>query len=752
MAGVVSGQDFNDKTISEVQIRFRGPKTVDEARLRNFMSVRAGDKFNNEVLDADIKKLYESGLVDDVRFLAEPAGERLKLVCEVVTRPSVPGIGFVGNTLYSDAKLARVTKLKAGKPISDADILEARRNIEDHYRGYGYPEVRVGHEMQATAREGWSDLIFIVEEGVRSEVRKIRFEGNNAFADVELRREMETKQKGLFSFITKSGRIDPIELERDKDRVLAFYRNEGHMRAAITETRKVAVKDGRVDLVFTIYEGPVYKVGSISFGKMTVFTSEELSPGLSMIAGDRYSAKKLADDRRMIRSYYGSRGYADATIQADSKSSDDAAVVHLVYRVTEGRPYRVGRVNIQGNVKTKDKVIRREVPMKPGDSFNSVDLDATRKRLENLGYFGSVQVNGTPSSQTGYRDLNILVQEKRTGSVSVGAGFSSIDSIVGYINLEQTNFDIRNPWNFTGGGQRFSMQLKLGSERKDFKVSLIEPWFMGRRLSLGGDLYFRELLYLSDQYDQMDVGASVFLRSKLGRKGYIKGSYTLEEIDIDASDADDPDGKFAEEDGTYTRSALDFEYTYDGRDSNTTPREGGRFKFGTTLSGGVLGGDVDTYKISTSGSYHWQLPWDMIMNVNGSANVVDGLSGDDDVPIFERLFLGGSRDLRGFDFRDIGGERENGDVLGGQSSVFASLELTVPLVENVRGAAFYDVGSVADDSWDFSFDKLYSDAGLGLRLNLPIGPLALDYAVPIQSDDDDADNGGKFNFYLNYQF
>jgi outer membrane protein insertion porin family len=196
--------------------------------------------------------------------------------------------------------------------------------------------------------------------------------------------------------------------------------------------------------------------------------------------------------------------------------------VNITYRITEGSRFKVGRVNIAGNTKTQDKVIRREIPLKPGDMFNSVELETTKARLTNLQYFSDVQTTGAPGG-SGYRDVNVLVEEKATGSVGVGAGFSSIDSIVGFVTLEQTNFDLFNPWNFTGGGQRFGMNLRAGAERSEFSVSLVEPWFMDQQLSLGGELFFKESSYFSDYYDQSNMGAAISLRKPLGAKSSIKG-------------------------------------------------------------------------------------------------------------------------------------------------------------------------------------------------------------------------------------
>ena len=332
--------------------------------------------------------------------------------------------------------------------------------------------------------------------------------------------------------------------------------------------------------------------------------------------------------------------------------------------------------------------------------------------------------------------------------------FSSIDSIVGYVNLEQRNFDIRNPWKFTGGGQRFSAQLKLGSERQDFKVSLTEPWFLGRRLSLGGELYYQNRFFLSPEYDQQNFGGAIFMRKAVGRRSYIRGEYRLENINVDADS--DTSQAFMDEEGDFIRSALGLSYVYDSRDSIVLPRKGHKTEIGLTLG---VGGDVQTYTFEASGSKHWSLPWDLIFNLSGSLATVDSYGGED-VPIFDRLFLGGQRDLRGFTYRDLGRRDSEGadatqEALGGQTSGYITTELTFPIFESVRGATFFDAGFVSEDAFDFAPEDLYADAGIGLRLDIPgVGPLALDYAIPILTpdSDDEADQGGQFNFYINYQY
>jgi len=753
LAGMLHAQDFEGKTISEVVIRYQGAKTVDEGRLRNLMASKSGALYRAESLDNDIKSLYESGLVDDVRFLAEPVNGSVKLIAEVTTRAALGGVGFVGNSVFSDQKLAKESKIKAGGTMSDEQILEARRNIEKYYQDSGYPDASVSHRTQATGQAGTSDLIFVINEGGKNEVRRIRFEGNHVFSDPELRKEMKVKEKGWFSWLTKSGRFESNELDTDLNAILDYCRSKGYLRASSPGIRRETVSGGRVDLIIPINEGDKYTVAGVGFGAMTVFKPDELYPALTLTGNSAYSSKKMRDDITMIRSYYGSRGYADAQVSPDIRDAGPNRV-SITYHVTEGARFRVGRVNIAGNTKTKDKVIRREIPLKPGDMFNSVELETTKARLENLQYFSEVQTTGSPGG-SGYRDVNVLVEEKATGSVGVGAGFSSVDSIVGFVTLEQSNFNLFNPWNFTGGGQRFAMSLRGGTQRSEASVSLVEPWFMDQQLALGGELFYKQSTYFSDYYEQTNLGAAISLKKPLGKKDSVKLEYRVENVDINVDNGVDPRSQLSEQNigGTFLRSALSTNYIYDSRDSGIQARQGHKVDLGLTFAG--LGGDVNTVSFSGQGQKYWNLRWDTILSVNGEMAFVDSTNGDE-IPIFERMFLGGGRTLRGFKFRDVG-PRDVGytnETYGGDSLAYVSVEYTVPIIETVRAAVFYDTGFVNSASWDVNVNNVYSDVGVGIRLKLPISPLplALDYAIPVSSPDKEADKGGQFNFSLSSQF
>ena len=739
--------ELDGKTVTSISIKYRGVATVTKQRILDNMSMKAGQKYSSEKIDSDIRNLVVKGLVDDVDILADTKGNTVRLIVEVEAQTNIVGVGFRNNQKFSSQSLLKEVDLKPGVPLTDALILEGKNKILKKYNAFGYPDVLVSHSIQPTNRPGFSDLIYTVTEGQKSIVREIKFTGNNSIASHTLRNLMETKQKGIFSFITKSGNIDLDKLEDDRELVLEHYRNKGYLKVASSGFTRQQIKDGRVDLVLNINEGQKYNVSQVAFGPMTIFKPEELAPALTTTAGQGYSAEKIRKDVKTIRAYYGSKGYADAAVRPEVKPSGDTTV-NVIYSVTEGSFYKVGKVTIEGNNITRDRVIRREIPLKPGDNFNTVDIETTRKRLQNLNYFSQVVVTPTSSSQEGYRDIAVNVAEKKTGSLQFGLGFSSIDSIVGFINLEQNNFDIRNPGAFTGGGQRFGIELRAGSETQNFKISLVEPWFLGQKLSLGGELYYKGSQFFSDFYEQIDVGGAVFIRKPLGKRSHLRAEYRLEQIEIDI-DSDTPeDSAFQDEDGSFIRSVLSLNYVYDSRDALTTPRKGHKVDAGIYYSG--LGGDLNTYGITARGAKHWNLWWDSVFTLEGSVAVADG---SDDVPIFERQFLGGAQNLRGFEFRDVGPRDEaTGEVIGGNTSAFITAEMTFPVVENVRVAIFADAGFVNEDSFDFGFDNLHTDIGIGLRLNLPFGPIAIDYAIPVSFEDDEADNGGQFNFGLNYEF
>ena len=342
------------------------------------------------------------------------------------------------------------------------------------------------------------------------------------------------------------------------------------------------------------------------------------------------------------------------------------------------------------------------------------------------------------------KDLLIRVVEKPTGTINFGAGFSSIDSLTGFFEVTQTNFDLFDWPSFTGAGKRFRLSVRAGSERKDASVSITEPWFLGQRLAFTADAYYRDLLFLSDEYDQTSYGAAFSLRKSVGEFTYIVGDYRAEQIEIDA--APSASAAFLAEEGEFFKSSVGVSFVRDTRDNLFLPREGNKASLGFEFAG--LGGDVEDTILSASVAQHFTLPGDIILSLNGEVNQ----SSDGD-HVFTRHFLGGANNLRGFEFRDVGPrDPVSGEVLGGNRSWNGTIEVSAPVVEKIRAAAFYDLGEVSDGPAGSLDSGIHSDWGIGLRLFvLGSAPVSLDYAFPLQSDGSN-DDGGRFQFTMGAQF
>ena len=531
-------------------------------------------------------------------------------------------------------------------------------------------------------------------------------------------------------------------------RSASTYQNHGFIDVGIKEVRKDRTPKGPMIITIVILEGPQYHVRKLSVAGYQNTTEAKIRALLKMKEGSVYSPKQLRDDAKAVADAYGSGGYVDLVITPEGTPAGPA-LIDVHYNIEEGTRSFVSRVNIEGNTRTKDKVIRREVLVAPGDVFNTVRVDVTKKRLENLGYFAKVETYPEETDIPGRKDLTILVQEKRTGSLSFGGGFSTVDKLVGFAELTQGNFDMFNWPSFTGGGQKFRLRLQYGTERKDFILAITEPYFLDRRLSLSGQGFYTEANYLSAEYDQRNYGISFELRKPINAYMYGTLGYILQEIDIFNVDPTASDFILSQA-GSTVESKLLGSIVFDSRDNPLLSRRGQRVTFSPVIAGGFLGGDTQIYAFDLEGSQYFHLPWDTILLLNGEISTVSQWGSGNQVPIYERLFLGGSNNLRGFPFREVGPQDQNGEPIGGQSMARTTIEWTFPIIEKARGALFYDMGFVNSSAWSFGFNHTASDIGIGLRLDLPIGPLRLDYGYPIMRDG--YNGGGHFNFNVGYQF
>jgi outer membrane protein insertion porin family len=735
--------------IKAIEIQYVGPQTLSREKILAQMRTKPGQPYSEGLVEQDIKALYRTGQVQNVRIFGQAEGEGVKVMVVLQTRSLVNEIEIEGAERISAKSLRKKINLKINGPLTEDELQKAQESIVEAYQAKGFTDVSVKYRIDTDEAHGTSRVIYTITEGTKGAVSAIHFEGNTKFPEKILRKQMKTKGKTLYSIIDKSGRLDETQLEQDVNAVKEFYQDHGYIDVEIKEVRRDRSK-GKLNIVVVIQEGPIYHVGKILVTGTKVTSPEKVRALLKLKEGSVYSPKQIREDSKKIADAYGSGGYVDLQVIPTGVPAG-AGRIDVHFQIQEGTASFVQRINIVGNTRTKDKVIRREVLIAPGDILNSVRVETTKKRLDNLGYFEKVETYPEDTGVPGRKDLTIQVQEKRTGSLNFGAGFSTIDELVGFVEMSQGNFDLLNWPGFTGAGQKFRFRIQYGNTRKDITLSLTEPYFLDRRLSLGGEIFFREADYLSDVYTQRNWGFSLEARKALARFTSMSLGYILQRIELfDVSPA--ASTAILLEQGETTKSQITAGLQNDTRDNPFLSRTGHRIVFTPYVAGGFLGGSEQIVGFSLEGRQYFHLYKDSILLFSGQVASVDTWGDGKFVRIYDRLFLGGSNDLRGFNYRDVSPRDITGEPLGGQSLASFTVEYTMPIIEKARFAMFFDSGFVNRSSWDFNASDYVSDIGIGLRLDLPIGPLRIDYGIPLQKGPYKDAGSGKFNFNVGYQF
>ena len=743
--------------VRSVVVQYVGPETISRQRVMANLKTKVGDLYSERAAEDDVKTLFATGDVNNVRIFAEPQGDGVKVIILVQGRAVVSEILIEGPVEISPNRLRKELTFKVGDRLSEEQVEKSRQAMVELYQDRNFSGVNVTTRVDTNDRTGDSRVVFQVDEGFKQVVKRIDFVGNDSMLAKDLRKAMKTKTKNLLSFLNKSGRLVPSQLQEDKDAIRLAYQNEGFADAQVTNVEVVPLTGNSVELIFTVREGIQYSVNRLRLDGVNVTSADELMGRLKMVDGSLYTPDGLGADLKALQEFYGSQGYIDSLIVPEISPAGQG-LVNVTYRIDEGAQSYLNLVNVQGNTRTKDKVIRRELAVKPGDVYDTVLVDASRQRLENLNYFSQVQTVPTDTMIPGRKDLNVIVEEKRTGSFNFGAGFSTIDSLVGFAELQQTNFDIFGWPNFVGGGQRLRIRGQYGIERADAEISFTEPYFLGYRLSFGAEAFYRNATFLSPYYDQSNYGGALQLRYPVNDFIAVNAEFKTEGIsiyDVSTSIPQIAGGTFngatlPNQEGSYFRNALSGGINFDNRDNLFLTRKGTYVALNMFLASITGQQDVDDYGISLEGSQHFSLPWDLIFLAKGQLATVDTADGSGDVPIFDRLFLGGANNLRGFQFREVG-PNNGGVYYGGNSLGYGTLEMTFPVITRVRGAFFVDAGYVNQNSWDFNGSDYNADYGFGVRLDLPIGPIRIDYGIPFVSDQYNG-GGGQIQFNIGYQF
>ncbi|CAB4243442.1 Outer membrane protein [Methylacidimicrobium sp. AP8] len=762
-----SGAQAPGPPVKEIEVVYVGPKSVNRSMILSNMHTTVGQPYVPATVEEDVRNLYATGLFTNLRITTEPMEDGVKVLVVVQPKPLIKEIVIKGSGGIKTETIRRQMKAKVGDPLSEFQISADAEKIKEYYQNHGYGDAQVNYKIDVNEEFGRAVVTMLITEGEKRFITSLNFVGNNSFPAKELRKSFKTKKKDLLSFFNKSGLLKEEQFQEDLRKLKEFYQNHGYIDMSIRDIKIEHPTKEQTTITIVIHEGVQYHVGTIQLSGNQIYSNGEILSLLKMTEGSVFSPKGLDDDIKELRDYYGQRGYIDAEIRPERLPNVESGKIDLLFKITEGSQAYVDKIVIQGNTVTKDKVIRRELAVQPGDVYNSVEVDASRKRLENLGYFEKVEINPQDTNVPNRKNMVITLQEKHTGNLSFGLGYSTIESLMGFVELNQGNFDIANPPSFTGAGQKFRVRAQLGIFMETLLMSFTEPWFMDKPIAVGGDLFFNQYTYMQfyQGFNMTNMGFDLRAAKRLSQWVTLSTRYDLTDYTLwGMLPQIEQVPVYAQNHGSRSQSDVSVDLIYDSRDSVTITRHGTMVDLNLLGAGGPLLGQTDIYKAQINISHYESLPFDIIFWSHLNAGMVQAYGTSSFVPLFDSYFLGGPRSLRGFDYALVGPNYLPYDFpIGGQTMAFTNLEFTVPVVDRVRVAAFTDIGFNAGSLIGpiqtpnipgliaGEGINIVADAGIGLRLYLPIGPLRLDYGIPYIYTSW-LNQTGRFYFDVGYSF
>lgn len=776
---VVAAVSADGARVSRVRAQdSRGNEAFGEVLVR--CEVKPGGEYDPAACARDVKTLRDSGEFAEVSVAAEQLEDGSVGVVYTVERKKryQAPLQVEGATYWKPGKIAKLAELKDGYAYDDAAFAAAAARVRDEYRKKHFTDATVDYRTEPLG-EGSVSLTFIVNEGERHKNAPFRFNGNTVFEDSELR--SLAKQYPWWNPIgwLTDEPASPQEFAEACAALAEHYRNAGYLDATVSMAPVEYNADtGLAERAFIISEGAKYTAGSFSVTGLTKYPAEDVLAAVTALKpGDTAGAKAIRDAAHEIEVFCASGPEALAETQVSvrqlpSEAGDD--VIDLEFAVTEGVPVTIRNILVRGNDYTKDKVIRREITLSPGDPMLEDRAEQSNRKLENLRYFQRVRhyleltEAGNAKGPDGReeRDLVFEVAEKNTGNFMVGVGASSVDSIYGMIELSEANFDLFNPWRFRGAGQKGRILVQAGPRVQTYEAAVTEPYFLDRHLELTGEVYRRQRWY--DEYDVIRNGGAATLAypvkftprgEAFGRLGFRLTGEFVQMDDVEKAEyylKDESDQWFKREEHKYSDAwevPLRIFWEHDTRDKFIFATRG----YKTSIYGDLVAGDNEYWRlgfnyrqyITISKKHGHVFAW----GIRGET--VDAFSGS--LPIYDRLFLGGPRSIRGVDYREVGPKVYRNDdkrgshaAWGGQTSWVLNGEYTIPMFKYLRLAAFSDLGCVGEDELDFDTKYLTWTVGLGLRIDIESFPIRLDFGVPVEKPSHTSDE--VFSFSIGYDF
>ncbi len=735
--GMSSGA-YAGTTISEVRVQ--GNERVEPATVMSYMDLQAGDTAEREDLDRALKSLFATGLFADVSL--DLQGNVLNV--NVIENPVINEIAFEGNDRIEDEELLAEIQLRPRQVFTRTKVQSDVSRLYQIYRRNGRFSVNIEPKV-IRLDQNRVNLVFEVQEGDVTNVEAIRFVGNKHFSDSKLRSVVSTSETSWYKFLSTDDRYDPDRLAFDQELLRKFYLAEGYadynLVSAIAE-----LSDDKEDffITFTVDEGDRYKVKSTNIdSNLRNFDPATLKGTVEIAAGDWYDADRVQEAVDKLTDALGDLQYAFVNVQPDIRRSREEKTVDIVFQINETPRVFVERIDVNGNIRTLDEVVRREILLDEGDPYNRSKLARSEQNIRDLDFFEEVKVDVVQGSAPDKTVVNVDVAEKSTGELSVGAGFSTSDGPLADLRIRERNL--------LGKGQDLLLAATIAGEKTEFDLSFTEPYFMDRDVSAGFDLFhITRDLQDESSYDQRRTGGALRVGYPLSERWRQTASYRAERNEI--TDVKSDASRFVQEqEGRRDTSALALRTTYENVDSKQFPTDGWLLWLDTEVAG--LGGDAKYVSGKTGASFFHPI-WDqVVVNLLGETGAIGGY-GDEEVQINERFFLGGST-LRGFERAGVGPrDLTTDDSLGGKYFYRTTAELSFPLglpeEWGIQGHTFSDAGSLFetdDDGAGVADDRsIRASVGAGVSWRSPFGPVRVDLSQPVVDENYDKDELFRFNF------
>jgi len=748
--------DFQGRVIDDLKII--GLVQIDESYVRNQIRTRPGMEYSQDQINQDVATLLQTGRFLDVRVQPEMVDGKLLITMTISEKPEVASIEFIGAKEIKTKDLLEELTFAVGDPMDIYEVRRGRDSIKRLYfeKGYAYVEVSVDENLLNKEHR----VVYTIIENQRVRIRKVRIENNVAYSDQELMMQIETKS---YIPVFRTGDFDPERAERDAVTLQNYYRERGFLDAEVSYVQEfVDVAREKLEVIFRVNEGIRYSVGEIRIQGNNVFTDEELLEAMGLKVGNYYTKARENTDVKNLTNKYGACGYIYAKITPSWVFSAEPEKVVVTLTINEGNQFQVGWIEVNGNYRTKEKVVRRELLFFPEEIYNTTKTRESERRLKETGLFTSATIQPV-GDQANIRDALVTVEENEKNIMFIaGVGASSDSGLLGNIVLENNNFDLFDTprdWkeffkgrSFRGAGQSFKIQLEPGTEVSRFRINFREPYLMDKPIGFGTSLYLFERG--RDGYNE-ERGGGNFSFDKKFKQGLLKNwigeiSFRAEVVQVDDRDA------FAAKDirdvdGNNYLSSAKVALLRDTTNSQFEPSEGNRLRLSYEQAG-AMGGDFYHAKFRSGITKFWTVAIDeqdrrSILTAHARLGYIFG-----DAPVFERFYAGGIGSIRGFDYRGISprdGLRKN--RIGGEFMVVTGAEYSFPLWgKSLRGLLFTDMGTIEED---IEIKNWRASIGAGIRLNLdffgPV-PMEFDFAIPVSKDSED--DTRVFSFFIGLPF